>query len=604
MPVNSQYILLSNSEMQRPWNKLLLVSISATAVLSDFHGPTFPAPTDLESNTSLVSTAWDNVTSTFEIYLSGSSTELIGPSGLKKLTFSLGMFSVHDQSAAGCLQFHHTSAEVANSTTGLTKVDGNSIYRVASITKVITIFAGMLELHTKNWDRPITDFILSLANSPRNSSEETNPEKSVQWDKVTLAALGAHMAGTARDVIPYDPGDYLYTEAKLVGTYGLPPLDPADPSAFPPCVKTSDGNCTNNDYAMGAQARPPVFLPWTSPSYTDFGFMLLGIAIANITGKTMDNVYRESIFGPLNMTSSSSMLPDQSEWKNHVIPGDVANGLLTPELAPEVSRPSGGVFSTINDLARLGTAMLNSTLLPPDQTRRWMKQVSHTASLENSIGRPWEIYRYTHQTSGIVTDIYTKGGDSGAYGGYIALIPDFDVGFSILGTSSLIERSPVTALLADIVTETMLPALMAQAEAEAERNFAGTYTSATASLNSTLTLAVNRTEGAKPGLVITTFISNGTDVLLAKALGSSPVRLLPSVSDSGTGEIAFRASAHREPEGGLFYRQLNVDADWLLGDSGTYGGMALGLFVFDVDNDGRANAVTPAGWRVKLERSS
>ncbi|KAL8739591.1 MAG: hypothetical protein Q9184_008583, partial [Pyrenodesmia sp. 2 TL-2023] len=337
------------------------------------------------------------------------------------------MFSVHDLSAAEFLQYHHTSAEVANSTTGITKVDGSSIYRVASITKLFTAFAGMLELDDSDWERSITEFVPSLADFAQKTPGEDDPINTIQWDQVTLSALAAHLAGTPRDVAPADASDYFYTVPDPVATYGLPSLSPSDPIAVPPCATSLDLNCTGDEYAKGAQARPPTFLPWTSPQYTDFGYMMLGLAIANITNKSIHDIYRESIFGPLNMTSSSSRPPpDNSTWKNYVIPGDVTNAALLPEQVAEYTIPSGGIFSTTNDLAKWGIAMLNSTLLPPSQTRKWMKQVTFTGNLEYATGRAWEIYRYTHPASGIVTDIYTKAGDAGAYGTYMVLLPDFD----------------------------------------------------------------------------------------------------------------------------------------------------------------------------------
>ncbi|KAL8685636.1 MAG: hypothetical protein Q9224_005740 [Gallowayella concinna] len=591
--------------MYHSWSICLLFSVYAIGVLTDFLAPSFPQPTNLASDKSLVSTAWANVSSTIEKYLNNSSNDSASLSGLKNLTFSMGMFSIHDPSAAECLQYHFTSAEVANSTTGVTKVNGNSIYRVASVTKLFTAFAGMLELSNSDWDRPITDFVPSLAGSARNTPSEDDPVNTVEWNKVTLAALAAHLAGTPRDVAPYDPSDYFYTSLDPVSEYGLPPLNLTDPVAVPPCANSTDGKCSGNDYAKGAQARPPVFLPWTSPAYTDFGFMMLGLAIANITGKSIHNVYRESIFSPLDMNSSSSLPPpDNTTWKNYVIPGDIKNALLTPEGLPEITIPSGGIFSTTNDLAKFGTAILNSTLLPSDQTRKWMKPISHTANLEYSVGRPWEIYRYTHPSSGIITDIYTKGGDAGAYGSSLILLPDFNAGISILGTSTMKSRTATTLALADLVTSAMIPALQSQAEAEAAQNFVGTYISTTPNLNTSLTLSLNQSEGAKPGLIISSFISNGTDVLAGKTLGTGPVRLLPTISDAKENpqQMAFRTSATRKPSTGLFSKLETDFADFVVPDSGTYGGLAVGLFVFELDDNGKAEAVRAAGWRVRLEK--
>ncbi|KAL8711809.1 MAG: hypothetical protein Q9220_003753 [cf. Caloplaca sp. 1 TL-2023] len=590
--------------MYHPYNVFLFFSIVISAVLGDFVAPTYPAPRDLASNNSLVFAAWKNVTSTIGKYIEGPNSDLAAPSALKNLTFSLGMFSTLDTSAADVLQYHHASAEVANSTIGATHPNGNSIYRVASVTKLMTAFVGLLNLKDKDWNRPITDFVSELADFARKTPGGKDPVNVVQWDKVTLAALSAHLAGTPRDVSPYDPNDLAYTDPEAVTNYGLPPLSLTDPLVAPPCAYVTDGTCSPDNYTKGAEARPPTFLPWTTPQYTDFGFMMLGVAIANITNKPIHDVYRDSVFTPLNMTSSSSQPPPNSTLKNLIIPGAITNAALTPDLAPEITIPSGGLFSTTNDLAKWGIALLDSTLLPPDQTRKWMKPVQHTANLQYEIGRPWEIYRYIHPASGIITDIYTKWGDSGAYGGYMVVIPDFNAGFSMLGASSLSDRSATTALLADLITDTMLPALLAQAEAEAKHNLAGTYTSTAAGLNTTLTVSLNATKGAKPGLVLTSFISNGTDVLATETLGSSPIRLLPSISDQATGQIAFRTSAYYEPTPELFSGQLSTAIDWLTGDSGTYGGLALGLFVFDLVEGGRACAVRPAAWRVKLERKA
>lgn len=49
---------------------------------------------------------------------------------------------------------------------------------------------------------------------------------------------------------------------------------------------------------------------------------------------------------------------------------------------------SGGVFSSINDLAKWGLSILNSTLLSQQETRKWLKPISHTGSLQLSVGRP------------------------------------------------------------------------------------------------------------------------------------------------------------------------------------------------------------------------
>lgn len=326
----------------------------------------------------------------------------------------------------------------------------------------------------------------------------------------------------------------------------------------------------------------------------------------------MHDVYIDSIFEPLGLTYTNSSVPPKAEFAHSVIPGGDPIAAVFG-LDGGISTPAGGLFSTVSDMAKVGVGILNSTLLPSDVTRKWMKPISHTARLQYVVGRPWEIYRYKHE-SGHITDIYTKLGDAGNYGGYLALVPEYDAGFSILGASIQTTRSAATQFVADFLTETMLPALEAEARGEAGRNIAGTYVSTTKGLNSSLTLALHETAGGATGMIVTEWISNGTNFLAnaKEAFGSAydPLRLLPSVPDTGSGKMAFRHSNTINPalekagvDGvGLFSGNLALNSDWLVTDNYFYGGNSLTLFVFDVAEDGKATALALAALRVNLER--
>ena len=297
------------------------------------------------------------------------------------------------------------------------------------------------------------------------------------------------------------------------------------------------------------------------------------------------------------MNSSTAIPPPGN---NVAIPGNSSDVALSDI---PIARSSGAVYSTINDLTKLGVGILNSTLLPLSTTHRWLKPLTHTDRLQFSVGAPWEIIRFTHPESGVVTDIYTKSGDSGVYSSFLVLIPDFDAGFSILSTSTSELRLTLLGLVGDLIVETVLPALRAQSIEEAGVNYIGTYESTVEGLNTTLTLCLNKTEGAPPGLVISNFISNGTDVIAKEVL---PNRLVPTISSAAAteGKIAFRAvgqaDAPREPTGYLSgVNQLS----WFGLGAGTYGNVDIGLFVFELDEQGKATAVTIAGFRVRLVRA-
>lgn len=580
----------------------LLLSLSIIGALTDFLGPTYPAPLDLAGKTSLVSAAWENLTSTLDAYLNQQqNTTATSPlATVGNLTFSTGLFSLHD-AAAQQLQYHHTGPEIANAPNGTNKVDADTIYRIASISKLFTVYAGMILLTEEAWNRPLTDIIPALADFAGRG--EQSSIYSTPWDKITPWALAAQSAGVLRS----STGDYLGLGPSALA-FGLPPLD----FTLGPCRNEIEP-CTDDAFVKNLDSYPPNFLPWTTPAYSNGGFTLLGFAISNFTGKPMKTVYRESIFEPLGMTSSNSTPPTgEAELARSAIVAGF-------EIGQPVFAPSGGLYSTTNDLARFGLAILNSTLLPADKTRKWMKPITHTASLTYSIGAPWEIIRYVHPSTGKVTDVYTKAGDSGPYGSIIALIPDYGAGFSLLGqcTDGAIRLAAVNTVL-DHITNAILPALEAQAAAEAGGNFAGSYVSTDATLNSSVTIALNEStvSGTSSGLSITRWISNGTDVLALFA-GIKP-RLLPSIPDQSPdgapGQVAFQRSSAAQTNSyfapgasqlgakGPFTGLYSTDVDWLTVGSTPYGKIEIDLFVFDVDGQGRATALSPAATRATLRR--
>lgn len=97
-----------------------------------------------------------------------------------------------------------------------------------------------------------------------------------------------------------------------------------------------------------------------------------------------------------------------------------------------------------------------------------------TSNLRNGVGRPWEVYRAGDSISPII-DALTKSGTLGKYASYFGLIPEFEIGFSILAHDSSVEdRKLDLNVYADIVSETIAYFLAISAK-EAEARYAGQY---------------------------------------------------------------------------------------------------------------------------------
>ncbi|KAH7137906.1 beta-lactamase/transpeptidase-like protein [Dendryphion nanum] len=575
---------------------------AVTPVLADFAGPRYIPPIDLSSNKSAVSAAWRNATSTIQKALSDRSVNSTfgGVPGLKNVTFSLGLFSLEDP-AASKFHFHYTSPEIVASN-GTHKVDENSIYRTASITKVFTVLAGLLNLNTTDWDRSLIDVFPALAEYAKKHPGSDDAINNIQWDKITLSNLAAHLAGL--------PANLLLTDIALTATpnpilQGYPPVNLSNPrltSALPVLLNlTATTALTAANYIPLIEAGMPNFLPWTQPVYSNNGFILLTAAIGSIVGKNLSTLSRESILDPLQMNSSFYTVPASLSQRSVIV-----NDAEWQAVAG-ITEGSGGLSSSINDLAKFGISILNSTLLPEDKTRKWLKPVSLTGRLEYSMGRPWEILRYTH-ASGAVTDLYTKAGNSGSYSSYLVIIPEYNAGFTILAAHSKIAtRNGIVGVLGDLLANTIIPALEQQARNETAKSFAGTYTSTVQGLNSSVVLAVSNTESAAPGLLIKSFISNGTDFMSVIAtyykLGA---RLTPSILPQKGGKLAFRVATANDAPSIIKRRSLFSGAgtaDFLIGDAATYGGAAVNQWVFQVGSNGIATSLSPTWLDVVLKKT-
>ena len=572
-------------------------------------GPGFPPPKDLSSNSSLVHAAWSNFTATLESYMRANTTVEGLVRDLDSYTFSINAFSVHDEAATEKLQYHHTGPDVKSSNTGVKHVDGDSIYRVASITKLFTVYLTLLEVGSGYWDCPITDFLPDLA----AFAEKTplDPLHVVDWNGVTLGTLAGQISGIPRDTALFANDLSIQPPTSILSQLAsaLPPLDLSNPDALDPCISYSNStgtSCPNDIHIQSYTQRDPVFAPWTSPMYTNGGFAMLALAVENITGKAFGTLFEDDMFKPLGMTST--FYKTMTDYSRAVSPGGNETAAYQSLLTIAANdAASGSIYSTANDLAKFGLSILKSTLLTPEETRKWLKPVTHTGSLQFSVGRPWEIFRFTQPSTGHVNDLYTKAGDATGYSSYLILSPDHGAGFSILiagNQSTIIARSAV----ADILTSTVIRALESEAAAESAHKFAGRYVSNSTSLNSSVTLTVDPSKGS--GLHVTSWISNGTDMFqILESLIGDELSLFPTVlvsaSPGQAGQIAFRGtygSSTYSRDVGLFVDQGTTNSVWESIDSYIYGGASFDLFLFDVEANGKAMAVTPAVTRATLRK--
>lgn len=229
-----------------------------------------------------------------------------------------------------------------------------------------------------------------------------------------------------------------------------------------------------------------------------------------------------------------------------------------------------------------------------------MKPATHTASLQVSVGHPWEIMSFTEPR---LVDLYTKAGNIGMYNSIMALSPDHNSGFVILTAGNGSFSLPLN--LGQQVADIMLPAFEQMAKNQAGRRFAGTYALEDGASNSSITLVTDD----EPGLKITEWISNSVNMgqaFAAKAgLQDTPsllsMRLQPT-SLKSPGRVSFSAVIQGLSEQTASGPMLSACLTWLELDSYIYGNVGMPEFEFNLNELGDVVSLTPRALRITLPK--
>lgn len=338
--------------------------------------------------------------------------------------------------------------------------------------------------------------------------------------------------------------------------------------------------------------RRPVYLPNTTPAYSNAAFATLGLVLESVTKMPYAEALRSLLVDPLQLRATTIVEPQDSS--HGVVVGDEARSGWNVTI-DGAGMGMGAAFSSVNDLSAIGRAILSSSLLNANTTRAWLKPTSHTSSLIGAVGRPWEIFRAIlgPADNNRVVDLYTKGGNFLGHGVNFVLIPDFEVGFVVAMAG---RRGRVPFEISGIIVDHLLPALEEAARVESDGTYAGMYR-ATNGVNSSLSLSTAR---GVPGLTIDSWVSNGTD--MKRDFFGSPrtFQLYPSnTGEAGDAATSWRASYISLNDTGAF----SACPSWVALDRPTYGVYGLDDFVFSLDKARKAIAITSQALKITLART-
>lgn len=154
-------------------------------------GPVFEQPTKLASSALVKSAASDLVNKMQDAFKHGQTpfNQTIDNGTTLSSTIASPDGTV--------LDFHHTPKELNVSAGSVSHVSGNSVYRIASISKLFTVYMLLLNDGRKYWDSPVGDLVPEL--------------KLPEWQDITIGALASQLGGVGRDCkFPNFTGVYLW----------------------------------------------------------------------------------------------------------------------------------------------------------------------------------------------------------------------------------------------------------------------------------------------------------------------------------------------------------------------------------------------------------
>ncbi|KAJ4365487.1 hypothetical protein N0V95_000422 [Ascochyta clinopodiicola] len=456
--------------------------------------------------------------------------------------------------------------------------------RIGSVTKTFTMLAILLSADQIKLSDSITKFIPEL-------DEEA-------YGDVTIAALASHTSGMGRYIYT---GDLAVVPGFKPATLGLPNINSTGDKVST-CDPFPGGRVCTREEVLAGLNNPAYYprSPDSGPLYSNIGYNLLGMALEAAHNKTSEQVIHDLIVEPLGMNKTSFSVPTNSSAA--LLPRTSADaGWFVPDLGNY--NPSGGLWSTPNDLMTFLRSILSHKLLNKPQTRRWLQPRALLPSLYQAVGESWEILRPVDldvKTARPI-DIFTKTGGVTGYAAYTAIIPEYDIALTINVAGG--QANAAISGLFPLLVKPLVAYADNLARKQAALEYEGTYEATVDNVTSNMTLVVD--DG--PGLSVVDLTINGVPILKSLAavqkipFESFSARLYPTDPDSlGSEKEAWRILIdNKDRQRGFAELQC---ASWNWGDPFRYVTEPLDTIVFTKGAGGIVSAEL-LGWRKQLSKA-
>ena len=148
---------------------------------------------------------------------------------------------------------------------------------------------------------------------------------------------------------------------------------------------------TEDELLKRAEAIPLAFQPGEKWSYSNLGYVVLGILIHKVSGKFYGDFLQERIFRPLGMTtariiSEADIVPNRAAGYT-IVKGELKNqGWVSPTLN---TTADGALYLTVYDMAKWDAALYTESLLPRRSLEQMWTPVKLNDGKTQSYGFGW-----------------------------------------------------------------------------------------------------------------------------------------------------------------------------------------------------------------------
>lgn len=127
---------------------------------------------------------------------------------------------------------------------------------------------------------------------------------------------------------------------------------------------------TLQDYVKVYGQRAPGFEPGSRWEYSNYGFLLLGVIVERVSGKSYYDYAGENVYKPAGMASTGSFPEDQSVPERSIGYTEFGGKGLQPntDTLPYRGTSAGGGYSTVEDFLRFANALTSHKLLNAQTT--------------------------------------------------------------------------------------------------------------------------------------------------------------------------------------------------------------------------------------------